>query len=95
MEPSARHVYVRGDVQGVGFRWATQERARGLGLAGWVRNLPDGRVEVWLEGPSSELEAMLTWLRRGPPLASVSALEGHRADPEPCAGFEVRRGPRT
>ena len=75
MDRVARHVWVRGTVQGVAFRWHTKERARELGLAGWVRNLPDGRVEVWIEGEGPAVEEMLAWLRRGPPSARVASVE--------------------
>jgi acylphosphatase len=75
MDRIARHAIVRGTVQGVAFRWHTQERARELGLAGWVRNLDDGRVEAWIEGEASAVEEMLAWLRRGPPTARVAGVE--------------------
>lgn len=54
----ARHYIVTGRVQGVGFRWFTQNRARSLGLCGWVRNMPNGTVEVWAEGPPSDLDSL-------------------------------------
>lgn len=87
-----RRVVVSGRVQGVGFRWHTRERARELGLAGWVRNLPDGRVEVWVEGPEERVRAMLDWLERGPSWAEVSATAVSSPEPAGLAGFEVRRG---
>lgn len=91
MARQARHVFVSGDVQGVGFRWHARERAQALGLAGWVRNLPDGRVEVLLEGGPEALEQMLAWLRRGPPSARVDRLEAADEAVAQRAGFEVRR----
>jgi len=75
MDRIARHAIVRGTVQGVAFRWHTKERARELGLVGWVRNLDDGRVEAWIEGDESAVEEMLAWLRRGPPTARVAGVE--------------------
>jgi len=75
MERIARHAIVRGTVQGVAFRWHTKERARELGLVGWVRNLDDGRVEAWIEGEPSAVEEMVAWLRRGPPTARVADVE--------------------
>ncbi|MEU9835176.1 acylphosphatase [Streptosporangium sp. NPDC048047] len=57
--------WVRGDVQGVGFRWWTRSRALELGLAGWARNTADGRVEVVAEGPRESCEELLTLLRGG------------------------------
>jgi len=62
---------VYGRVQGVGFRLSTLDRAIVLGLAGCVRNLWDGSVEVVAEGPESALGDLVTWLHRGPPMARV------------------------
>jgi len=64
--------YVSGYVQGVGFRWFTRSRALSLGLRGYVRNLPDRRVEVVAEGPRRALERLLEALRRGPEDGGVS-----------------------
>jgi acylphosphatase len=69
------HVRVTGRVQGVGFRWFVRERARRLGLSGWVRNLRDGSVEVAAAGDRGQLELLLGELRRGPDGASVSEVE--------------------
>jgi acylphosphatase len=66
------HAVVRGNVQGVGFRYYTQEAASSLGLTGWVRNLRDGAVEVTAEGPRAALERLLEFLHRGPAAARVS-----------------------
>ena len=65
------HFLVQGRVQGVGFRHATNEKATQLGVAGWVRNLPDGKVEVWAEGPQELVESLYEWCRRGPLFAKV------------------------
>ena len=62
---------VEGRVQGVGFRWAAQRQAAALGLKGYVRNLPDGAVEVVAEGAEEPLGRLREWLRRGPPGALV------------------------
>ena len=86
-----RHVLVSGRVQGVGFRWHARERATELGLAGWVRNLPDGKVELWLEGEAGAVEAMLAWLARGPTAARVLGVEAVERAPGGLAGFEQRR----
>lgn len=86
-----RHLFVRGRVQGVGFRWHTRAEALSLGLAGWVRNLPDGRVEAWVEGEPVALERFLAWIRRGPPAARVDALEIAEVPPAGLSGFETRR----
>ncbi len=87
----ARRVLVSGRVQGVAFRWATRERARELRVDGWVRNLRDGRVEVWAEGDPSAVSVLLEWLSRGPPGARVADLEARAATPSGETGFEVRR----
>ena len=65
------HVRVTGRVQGVGFRWFVRERARRLGLAGWVRNLRDGSVEVAAAGDQGQLDLLVGELRRGPQGAAV------------------------
>jgi acylphosphatase len=67
-------VRVEGRVQGVGFRWFVRERARRLGLAGWVRNLPDGSVEVAATGDTQEVQMLRDALAKGPPGANVRAL---------------------
>ena len=66
------HAEVQGHVQGVGFRYATQEHASNLGLTGYVRNTWDGAVEVVAEGPEDDLQRLLSWLHRGPTMAHVS-----------------------
>lgn len=85
------HVWVEGRVQGVGFRIYTQTLARRLGLKGFVRNLPDGRVEAVAEGPPAALENFLKGLKIGPRRSRVDRLE--RAD-EPATGefqeFQIR-----
>jgi acylphosphatase len=69
------HVRILGRVQGVFFRANTWEKACSLGLTGWVRNLPDGRVEAVFEGANVAVEAMLAWCRTGTPPARVDRLE--------------------
>jgi acylphosphatase len=87
------HVFVSGDVQGVFFRYETRQRARSRGLAGWVRNLHDGRVEAVFEGPEETVEAMVDWCRRGPRGARVTEVEATRDEPEGLDSFEVRHTP--
>ena len=72
---SDMHVRVKGLVQGVGFRWFVRERARRLGLSGWVRNLADGTVEVAASGEEQQIELLRAELRRGPRGAVVDDLE--------------------
>jgi acylphosphatase len=69
------HVFVSGRVQGVFFRAETAEMATRLGLAGWVRNLLDGRVEALFEGEKQDVEKALEFCRRGPPGARVQNLD--------------------
>lgn len=69
------HVWVSGRVQGVFFRAHTKELADRLGLTGWVRNLPDGRVEAVFEGEEEAVREAVEWCRRGPPLALVERVE--------------------
>ena len=84
-------VSVSGRVQGVFFRDSAREKAEGLGLSGWVKNTPDGRVEALFEGHSEKVREMVEWCERGPSQASVESVdtdfEEVRGDLE---GFEVR-----
>ena len=73
---------IQGRVQGVGFRFFAQDVAQELGLAGWVRNLPDGSVEAYAEGPRAALEGWIHRLRQGPPLSRVEALHPTWKAPE-------------
>lgn len=91
MTPQCYRFLVAGRVQGVYFRQSTAELARQLGLQGWVRNLPDGRVEGLASGSSEALAALKTWLGHGPRMARVDDLQWFSDEPEPGAGFEVRR----
>lgn len=85
------HVLVSGRVQGVGFRFYTREEARRFRLCGFVRNLPDGRVEAIFEGEDDAVEALVTWCRSGPPGSRVT---GVSVSSEPPTGefdrFSVR-----
>ncbi len=85
------HLIVRGRVQGVYFRASTRDRARQLGLNGWVRNCPDGSVEILAEGDKAHLERLVVWCHDGPPGAVVTDLdvEWQEAHGE-FAGFVVR-----
>jgi acylphosphatase len=69
------HVIVSGRVQGVFFRAYTRETALALKLTGWVRNLPDGRVETVFEGEDTNVQSMLQWCKKGPPHAIVNQFE--------------------
>lgn len=89
MSVEARRVRVRGIVQGVAFRHFTKVRASELGLAGWVVNHPDGSVEVWAEGAADRIDALVDWLRRGPPAARVESLDVRVEAPEGHPRFVV------
>ena len=83
-------VYVDGRVQGVWFRDSTWQQAERLGVSGWVRNLPDGRVEAVYEGLRAAVEELVEWTRRGPERAQVTALEVRDEEPKGERGFSVR-----
>jgi acylphosphatase len=85
MKTSA-HIVVSGMVQGVGFRYFVRQHATQLGLTGWVRNLPNGDVELEAEGVRESIERLLIYLRRGPGSATVSNLAVSWR--EPRGGFE-------
>jgi acylphosphatase len=82
----ARHIVVRGRVQGVWYRAWTVQTAGGLGLRGWVRNRADGSVEALLAGAPDAVARMIEACRRGPELAKVAALEIDEADPAALGG---------
>jgi acylphosphatase len=84
------HVHVRGRVQGVFFRAETRERARSLGIGGWVTNAPDGSVEAVLEGDRERVDSLVRWLGRGPSLAEVDDVEVAWEEPQGETGFTVR-----
>jgi len=69
------HIFVSGRVQGVFFRDHTQRWAASLKLTGWVRNIPDGRVESVVEGDKTQIEALIARLQQGPPMANVTEAE--------------------
>lgn len=85
------HLWVSGRVQGVFFRAHTRDLARRLGLSGYVRNLPDGRVEIVAEGEEEALRKLAAFARQGPPLAQVTGVEERWEDPTgEFAGFSIR-----
>ncbi len=69
------HVYIEGLVQGVFFRDTTRRKAMELNVKGWVRNLPDGRVEAVFEGPEDSVRSMIEWCHHGPPAARVERVQ--------------------
>jgi acylphosphatase len=86
----ARHVVVRGRVQGVFFRETTRRRAARAGVAGWVRNTDDGSVEAWFEGEPDDVEVMLNFAEHGPSGAYVDEVDVEDVEPQDLRGFEVR-----
>lgn len=85
------HVLISGKVQGVGYRFSTVEMAQRYGVKGWVRNLPDRRVEAVFEGEPEAVESLLNWCHQGPPAAVVDAVEVHSETPEGLSQFEIKR----
>jgi len=82
-------VRIAGRVQGVGFRYSVQQRARSLGIAGWVRNEPDGSVTAVFEGPADRVESLVDWCRQGPRGAGVAHVEVELEEPTGADGFAV------
>jgi acylphosphatase len=80
---------VSGQVQGVFFRAETAQRARALGLGGFVRNTPDGKVEAAFEGDPGAVEAMVRWMHEGPPLARVDHVDVTEEEPRGDAEFRI------
>jgi len=80
---------VHGFVQGVGFRFAVERAAASRGLAGWVRNRPDGAVEAVFEGQREDVEALVAFCRQGPRGAAVERVDVAEESPEGLAGFRV------
>lgn len=78
----AVHVLVSGNVQGVGYRQACRQVARSLDLVGWVRNLSDGRVEVFAQGPEEGVNKLLDWVWTGPAVARVLGVESDVVAPD-------------
>ncbi len=72
---------VSGHVQGVGYRYFVRQQAGAAGLTGSARNLPDGRVEVHVEGDDAAVDALVAWLHKGPPFARVESVEVSDVDP--------------
>lgn len=90
MAPRAVHFIVEGRVQGVFFRAYTKDKADELGLCGWVRNLFDGRVEGYIEGPENKIAAMLEWLSFGSPHSVVRRVSSQEVKSIQCdRHFEI------
>ena len=86
----AVHATVTGRVQGVSFRYYAVEQARSLGVAGWVRNEPDGSVVLHAQGADDAVDALVEWCRSGPPLAKVRRVAVREATETAESSFDVR-----
>ena len=86
MSRARYRIWVEGRVQGVGFRMFAFRRARSLGLLGYVRNLPDGRVEAVVEGPDAAIEVFVRELKKGPRRARVDAVRRGRGTARGTSG---------
>jgi acylphosphatase len=75
------HLRLRGQVQGVSFRWYGRQRATSLGLSGWIRNCPDGSVETVVEGPADAVQEFVSWARQGPAIASIESVDEEEQPP--------------
>jgi acylphosphatase len=84
------HVFVSGEVQGVNFRQEIADKANEQGVTGWVRNLPDGRVEAVLEGPRDEVYRVVGLCRAGPKGARVMNVQVDREPPKNEKSFKIR-----
>jgi acylphosphatase len=93
MERVRSRVVVTGEVQGVFFRDTCRRTAQEHGVAGWVRNLPDGTVEAVFEGEAGAVGQLVAWAERGPSRAVVDRVTVRQEEPEGLAGFEIRPTP--
>lgn len=87
------HIIVKGRVQGVGFRYHTESEALRMGVKGWVRNLPDGHVEILARVPREQRDSFIASISKGPPMARVEGLDIRKASEQmtcPEHGFTVR-----
>lgn len=92
MEDRTRvHVFVNGDVQGKGFREAIKEKADEQGVVGWVKNLPDGRIEAAIEGPRDEVYRVVGLCRAGPNGARVDGVQVDREPPKNDKSFKIKK----
>lgn len=89
MKQISRRVLVRGHVQGVAFRVCCADEAKREGVAGYAKNLPDGSVEVLLEGSPEAVQKVISWCQQGPPAARVQHIEINAATPGNHSGFAV------
>lgn len=84
---------IHGRVQGVFYRQSTREKARELGLSGWVKNMPDGTVEALAAGPENVIDELIAWCRQGPAYARVEKVDVHVSNIEEAAAEPIPDGP--
>ncbi len=85
------HLIISGKVQGVGYRYYTAQQAKQRGITGWVKNLPDGRVEAVLEGNKQAITEMIKWCHQGPPASEVTEVKINYEKPQSYNKFEITR----
>ena len=86
----AIHIIVCGKVQGVWFRAGSKEKADELGIFGWVKNRPEGTVEIHAEGEKSQLEIFIAWCQKGTPAANVTSVNFTSTSLQNFTSFEIR-----
>lgn len=90
-QPIRAHVFIAGRVQGVGYRYFTRDEAVRLGVNGWVRNVPDGRVEAVFEGSRNTVETLIRWCHKGSTAARVKDVVVEYEEPQGLLGFKIER----
>ncbi|MFP4116512.1 MAG: acylphosphatase [Candidatus Aenigmatarchaeota archaeon] len=85
-----KHLFISGKVQGVTFRASTRRKARDLGVNGWVKNLPDGKVEAVFEGSEKNVRKIVDWCYSGPDPARVDEVEQKEEQSKGIEGFEIK-----
>jgi acylphosphatase len=85
------HLIIKGRVQGVFYRASAKEKARELGIRGWIKNTPEGNVEIIATGPQPKLDAFSGWCRKGPPEAIVTHVEMNTVEEEVFPDFRIVR----
>ena len=85
-----RHLTISGQVQGVFFRETARRKATEAGVAGWITNRSDGKVEAVFEGPAEAVEELVEFCRAGPTAATVEDIDVRTEEPETLSGFDVR-----
>ena len=89
-ETVRRHVTAEGEVQGVFFRETARRKATEAGVAGWITNRSDGKVEAVFEGPAEAVDELVEFCREGPTAATVEKIDVREEEPEGLTGFDVR-----